>query len=347
MKVLKGNMTTRIRRPRLAAVTSLAIAGVLALAGCGSDSTPSSDPTSDSPAPTENTTEPVDEQEWPRTFTNADGTTTEIPTKPERVFSTSVSVTGTLLAIDAPVVASGSAGNGAFFAQWADVADERDVENAWAAGAADPEAVIAAQPDLIIVSTSGADSEVDLIDEFSRTAPVIVVDYGGQTWQELAQELGEALGIEDQAQSVLDDFDTKVADVAANITVPEGTANIISFNGPGEDNPIARLGGPHADILTALGFEVEDPDVEWHVQDNVRNDFVWAPYEKLVELTSETTFILSADDETAQGFADDPVLANVPSVQAGQVYGLGANSFRIDYFSANEIVDAIAENFGG
>lgn len=339
-------MTTRIRRPRLAAVTSLAIAGILALAGCGSDSTPSSDPTSDSPAPTEEATTPAAEQEWPRTFTNADGTTTEIPAQPERIFSTSVSVTGTLLAIDAPVVASGSAGNGTYFPQWADVAEERGVENAWPAGAVDPEAVIAASPDLIIVSVSGADSAVDQIAEFQRTAPTIVVDYGNQTWQELATELGEAAGIEDQVEALISSFDDSVSEAAEAITVPEGTANIISFNGAGESNPIARVGGPHAELLASLGFTVEDPDTDWHTQDNVRADFVWAPYEKLVELTSQTTFILSADDADAQGFANDPVMANVPSVQAGQVYGLGANSFRIDYFSSTEIVDSIVANFG-
>jgi iron complex transport system substrate-binding protein len=33
-------------------------------------------------------------------------------------------------------------------------------------------------------------------------------------------------------------------------------------------------------------------------------------------------------------------------VQNGQVYGLGENSFRIDYYSATEIVDGVLENFG-
>src|SRR5690606_29645295 len=68
---------------------------------------------------------------WPRSFGNADGSVTEIPAQPQRILSTSVTITGTLLAVDAPVVASGSAGNGTFFAQWAELAEERGVENAW------------------------------------------------------------------------------------------------------------------------------------------------------------------------------------------------------------------------
>lgn len=282
---------------------------------------------------------------WPRTFTNADGTTTEIPAQPTKILSTSVSITGTLLAVDAPVVASGSAGNGRFFAQWAPVAEERGVANAWPAGSVDIEAVYAAEPDLIIVSTSGADSALDQLAQFQEIAPTIVLNYGNQTWQSLAGQIGEAVGIEDQVAARVAAFDQYVADAAAKIAVPAGTANIISFNGPGQDNPIARVGGVHAALIAALGFTVEDPNPEWHSQANQRADFVWAPYEKLVDLTSETTFLLSRDNEGAKVFLEDPVLANVPSVKAGQVYGLGANSFRIDFYSATEVVDGVVANF--
>lgn len=282
---------------------------------------------------------------WPRSFTNADGTTTEIAAQPQRILSTSVTITGTLLAIDAPVVASGSAGNGRFFAQWAPVAEERGVTNAWPAGSVDIEAVHAAQPDLIVVSVTGADSALDQLAEFQAIAPTIVLNYGSQTWQELAGHLGDATGLEEAAAAKVAGFDAYVADAAAKITVPEGTADIISFNGAGQDNPIARAGGVHAALLQSLGFTVEDPNPEWHSQPNQRADFVWAPYEKLVDLTSATTFILSRDNEGAKAFLEDPVLANLPSVKAGQVYGLGANSFRIDFYSATEIVDGIVENF--
>lgn len=321
-----------------AGLTTLAVA-VLALTGCASAD-------SNAPEPTESAEGSAGSAAFPITFTNADGTTTEIPAKPESILSTSVSVTGTLLAIDAPVVASAAAGNGQFFAQWAPIAEERGVELTWSAGSVDVEAAYAAEPDLIVVSTSGADSAIDQLEQFQEIAPTIVVDYGGQTWQELATELGVATGLEENAAATIDDFDAYVADAASKITVPEGTANVVSYTGPGGENPIARVGGAHAELLTALGFTIEDPDPSWHAQDNQRADFVWAPHERLTELTSATTFILSADNDKAQDFANDPVLANVPSVAAGQVYGLGANSFRIDYYSATEIVDGVVANFG-
>ncbi|MGO1182446.1 MAG: Fe2+-enterobactin ABC transporter substrate-binding protein [Micrococcaceae bacterium] len=335
------------RRPALLA-TGLLI-GAFAFTACGgSDADDATGADSDTSAETTTGTEGDAEStgEWPRTFENADGTTTEIPEQPQTILSTTVSTTGTLLAIDAPVAASAAGGDGNFFDQWADVAEERDVENVWPATEVDVEAAYGVEPDLIVVSTSGADSALDQLSEFQAIAPTIVVDYGGQDWQDLATELGEALGLEDQAAETVEEFDAYVADAAEQITVPEGEANIISYNGAGEDNPIARAGGSHGQLLSALGFTVEDPNTEWHNQDNLREDFVWAPFEKLTELTAETTFILTQDNEGAQGFAEDPVLANVPSVQAEQVYGLGENSFRIDYFSATEIVDGVVENFG-
>ena len=234
---------------------------------------------------------------------------------------------------------------GVWFDQWADIAEERDVANLWSVGEFDLEAVMANEPDLIVVATSGRDALTDQVADLQSIAPTIVVDYGAQTWQDLAVELGEATGLESEAEATIADFDALVSETADAITVPDGTANVISFNGPGQDNPIARVGGSHADLLESLGFTVEDPDPAWHTQAQERADFVWATYENLLQLTSETTFILSADDETAKGFAEDPVLANVPSVAAGQVYGLGVNSFRMDLYSSTEIVEHVRDLF--
>lgn len=330
-------MTLRSQATRGTTLLAGAAALMLALAGCSGGTT-------DQEAGTD--TASASEGQWPRTFTNADGSTTTIETRPERIVST-VSVTGTLLSIDAPVVGSGAGGNGEFFGQWADIAEEQDVETLWNAGSVDLEALVGADPDLIVTSASGADSLTDNLAELRDIAPTIVVDNAGQTWQELAEDLGEATGLEDEAEETVSEFDAYVVDAAGKITVPDGTANIISYNGPGEQNPIARAGSAQAGILTELGFEIEDPPVEWHTQPKAREDFVWATYENLTELTADTTFILSQDDEGARTFAEDPVLANLPSVRNDSVYGLGENSFRIDKYSATEIVDGVVENFGG
>lgn len=327
-------INTKPLRRRLIAAASTALAGVLLLAGCASGQGGQG---TDAPAAS------GESASFPVTFENANGTTTTIEVQPQRVLSTSVSITGTLLAMDAPVVASVSDAKGKFFPQWAPIAEERGVTNAWPAGKPDLEAAIAAQPDLIIVSTSGADSAMDQLAQLEGIAPTIVVNYSEITWQELATQLGPPLGAQAGAEKAVSDFDAHVEDTAGKINVPSGSANIVSFNGPDDTNPIGMTSGPHARLLTQLGFTIEEPDPAWHANPQQRSDFVFASYENLTQLKGETTFLVAADDAKVKAFRDDPVLANLPSVRSGQVYALGLDSFRVDPYSAKNMVDLVAE----
>lgn len=284
-------------------------------------------------------------QGWPRTFHNADDTVTSIPQQPKRILSTAVSVTGTLLAIDAPVVASATAVNGQFFGQWQDVAKAKKVAKVWPAGSVDLEQAWAAAPDLIVVSINGADSARAQLADLQAIAPVIVVNYGNQTWQDLARQLGDALGLEQQAAARIAGFDVLIASTRTRIRLPEGQANIINFNGPGTVNPVATPESVHARLLKSLGFTLEAPDPAWQSHLTRSGDFIWVEYENLTQLKAETTFLLSASDVRIDEFINDPLLQRLPSSRARQVYSLGPHAFRVDFYSASEMVKAIADRF--
>jgi iron complex transport system substrate-binding protein len=79
---------------------------------------------------------------------------------------------------------------------------------------------------------------------------------------------------------------------------------------------------------------VDDLGKAWQAQADDRGDFVWASCEHLIDHKAQTTFLLRVDDSKVAAFTGDPLLANLPSARSGQAYGLGANSFRIDDFSA-------------
>ncbi|WP_417876941.1 Fe2+-enterobactin ABC transporter substrate-binding protein [Vibrio sp.] len=286
----------------------------------------------------------VSESQWPRTFINADGSTTQIPRKPQKILSTTTTVTGTLVAIDAPVVASSTAGDGKFFAQWADIAKQRNIEQLWAVGSVDTEMAYAVMPDLIVVAATGGDSVMDLVPELKLIAPVIIVDYGAQTWQELAVKLGFATGREAFVEQKITQFNDYLKNVKLNL--PDIRANIIAYNGPGIANVIAKETGPHSELLHSLGFEIEGAKSEWETFSDKRSDFVRAHYETLTMLKAPMTFVIVADDSKAQTVMNDPVLVNLPSVQKKQVYPLGLNSFRIDYYSSMEIVELMKRYFG-
>lgn len=280
-----------------------------------------------------------------RSFDNANGTTTTIPQQPQRILSTSVTTTGMLLAIGAPVVASVTAVNGEFFDQWADVAKQKNVSKAWAAGRVDLETALALQPDLIVVSTSGADSALEQLSEFQQIAPTIVVDYASQTWQQLAAQLGQATGLEIQATQRIQQFNQQLQHARETIHPSQRYVNIISYNGSGNNNPIATATGVHGQLFTALGFEVEVPDMAWHAGAGDANDFVWAQYEHLTQLKAPVTFLIRADQKQVDAFLNDPLLQNLPSVKSRQVYALGQNSFRIDYYSALQVIDTLLTIF--
>ncbi|MDP2573616.1 Fe2+-enterobactin ABC transporter substrate-binding protein [Vibrio penaeicida] len=283
---------------------------------------------------------------YPRTFVNADGSETVIPTKPTRILSTSVTISGTLLAIDAPLIASASSYEGWFFRQWGSLAKERQVENVWPAGSVDLEAAYIYEPDLIVVAWRGADSARDQIAEFQQIAPTIVVDYSTQSWQDLAVKLGVATGLEKQANQRINEFERFVEESRTKIKIPEGETNIVAYFGAGATNAIALETGVHAKLLSDLGFKMEVQNRQWHDNSVPLSDFLRVHFELLTQLKAQTTFLLEANEKSAKLFMQDPILVNLPSVKKNQVFGLGMSSFRIDMYSATDIVNRIVERFG-
>ncbi|HCH51438.1 MAG TPA: Fe2+-enterobactin ABC transporter substrate-binding protein [Proteus sp.] len=287
----------------------------------------------------------ADNLSWPRVFTSVDGSTVEIKQKPKRILSASVSITGTLLAMDAPVIASSTAANGKFFAQWDKVAKDKGVEKLWSAGSVSLEMAYLAAPDLIVVSINGGDTVYPQVEQFQQIAPTIVLDYGKQGWESLAVQLAQATGQENETKALLQRFNDLVASSKAKLQLPTDNVNIISYFGAGTVNPVSLKTSPHAILLQQLGFSIESADLAWQPKDKPVSDFVWAQYEHLTQLTAPTTFLLSGTAKDADVFMADPILANMPSVKTKQVYGLGANSFRVDYYSAQEIISDIVTRF--
>ncbi|WP_029144830.1 Fe2+-enterobactin ABC transporter substrate-binding protein [Microbacterium luticocti] len=333
-------MHTRLRT--LVAASAAALA--LVLGGCAAASAPA---TTD-PASTGSGTADAG---WPRTIAHEAGTT-EIPAKPANIVSTSITLTGTLLAIDAPVTATATTtpsditDTQGFFSQWADVAHDRGVTSLYPNLEFDEEAIIAAAPDLIVVSSTGADATADQYEKLSKIAPTIVLNYGDESWQQLAETLGEATGHEQDAADLVAGFDKRVADVAAKITVPGGTANAVVWNGTSGQTAFAKPGGAHAELLTALGFDIVGAPDGADLSEKKRDDFAFLSIENATTaLTGSVVFVISGDEKTAADLAKTPVLANAPAVKAGQIHPLGPTSFRIDYYSASQIVDTVESDF--
>lgn len=293
----------------------------------------------------------ADADKWPRTISHEKGKLV-LEQAPQRVVSTTPSVTGILLAMDAPVVASAATSRGpltddkGFFSQWAEVADQRGVEPLYRDLQFDIEAIIGAAPDLLVGSSSGADSVMQHYPELEALGlPVVIVDYSSHSWQEIARQLGRATGHEGEAESAIRRFDDYVAETSKTMRVPEGKATIVGYDIAGSYS-IGRPESPQAQLLTALGFDIAPLPATMRGEVTRSSNFDFISRENLsAAITGETVFLMSGSDENAQAFMDDQVLANHPAVKAGQVYPLGKSSFRIDYYSGQQMVDNVAERF--
>lgn len=311
------------------AVVALALTGCASGGAATSASTPATSASS---------------QGWPRTISHTKGETT-INAKPTRIVSTSPTLTGSLLAIGAPVVASAATtpsditDDKGFFGQWSKAAAEKGVEVLYPNLEFNEEAVLAADPDLIVVSATGADATADQYDKLSAIAPTIVLNYGSASWQNLAGELAKATGQEDTAAATVASFDARVAEVKGKLSISDPSANVVVWNGAAKDTAFAKPGSPHADLIDSLGFTVAGAADAVDTSTTKRNDFAFVSLENTVTaLTGATVFVASGDEATATDLKNTAVLRNAPAVANNKVIALGQHSFRIDYYSALEIV---------
>lgn len=291
------------------------------------------------------------EQAWPRSIAQGSETLT-LKSKPGRIVSTTPSITGILLAIGAPVMASAAAtptlltDEKGFFSQWAAAADEHGVAVLYPNLNFDIEAVIGQNPDLLIASATGADSVAQHKAELqAQGIPTMVVNYSNQSWQEIAVELGRATGLEEQANAAIKRFDDYAAQAAVSMTRPKGKVSIVGYN-IGGSYSVGRPESPQARLLAALGFDVMGLPKD--IQNNVtrRSDFDFISRENLsAAITGDTVFLLRGTEKDVDAFIADPMLANLPAVANRKVYALGPTSFRIDYYSGRQMIDAIAGHF--
>ena len=322
----------------------LGVAGLAAPGACASQKNPSDSATGGSDS------SGADSGDWPRTVTDEQGEVT-IDKKPTKIVSTSPSVTGTLLAIDAPVVASAATSpspltdDKGFFTQWASAADERGVDVLYSNLEFDLEAVINADPDLVVVSSSGKDSlQEDQLASLKEQFTVLVVDYNKQSWQDLATQLGAALGLEDKASAAATDFDTYLNEAKGKITPPSGGVTLVSYNGPSTEQGIGKKDSAHAVLMTSLGCEIVEADPSLDTGSHQQSGFMFVSYENLSRaVTGESVFLIKAGEDGVSKFTGDETLANLPAVTGNRVYYLGASSFRIDYYSGKLAVDAVVD----
>lgn len=290
---------------------------------------------------------------WPRTVQGANGSVT-LQKAPQRIVSTSVTLTGSLLAIDAPVIASGAtapksrlADDQGFFRQWGEVAKSRHLKRLYI-GEPSAEAVAAEAPDLIIVSATGNDSALKLVDQFSAIAPTLVINYDDKSWQQLVTLLGQATGHETQATTRVKAFDDREAALKQKIKLPPQPVSAMVFNGGGRSVNLWTSESAQGKLLEQLGFTLAVPPAGLQQVHSMgqRKDIIQLSGENVASgLNGNSWLLFAAEDLTAQQLMQNPFFAQTPAVTQHQVYALGSDTFRLDYYSASNLLTRLEQLF--
>jgi len=291
---------------------------------------------------------------WPRSMMTSQGLIT-LNKPPQRIVSTSVTLSGTLLAIDAPLVASGAtmpntnvASEKGFMRQWDSIADQRGVKALYQSEP-NAEAIIKAQPDVIIISATGADSAMRLYDQVKDIAPTLVIRYDNKSWIQLAQMFGNIFGLETQAESVINSFQQQVLNTKQNITLPAQPTSAMVYTLDDSGASIWTNQSAQGRLLETLGFTLATvpESIKGDISMGVRNDIIIAKGERFPDAVTGNSILLFAAEKTVE----QQVLANTflqdnQAVKAKQVYAVGNDTFRLDYYSASNLLTRLQSLFG-
>ncbi|MGO1183271.1 MAG: ABC transporter substrate-binding protein [Micrococcaceae bacterium] len=335
-------MNLAVRR----ACVTVAAAAVL-LTGCSADT-----PADDGSAGAEETTQASSET---RTVETAQGTV-DVPTDPQRVVSLNYSLTGYLFNLDLPVIATTSRDfdyDGSFPEEWADAAATENTEwLTWSADGFDLEAILEADPDVIIAGGLGFPQglAVDAYDELSKIAPTVIVDAELEPWQEQLEFLAvDVFDDADTFSALSQSYDERVDEVAANITAPEGEAVYVSFTGDSQPYVIIEDSGLPQE-MEKLGIEAAPLYAEGDFEPYAPGGdmFTLSSEEVGSTLTQPTMFVMgfNADTTDVETLSENPVYASLPAFSSGQAYDLPYWAVRGNYDEAMATLDVIEELFG-
>ncbi|POP43450.1 Fe2+-enterobactin ABC transporter substrate-binding protein [Superficieibacter electus] len=291
--------------------------------------------------------------DWPRQVTDSHGTQT-LDHKPLRIVSTSVTLTGSLLAIDAPVIASGAttpnnrvADGQGFLRQWGEIAKQRQLARLYI-GEPSAEAVAAQMPDLILISATGGDSALALYDQLSAIAPTLVINYDDKSWQALLTELGNITGQEKQAAARIADFDRQLATVKQQMTLPPQPVSALVYTSAAHSANLWTADSAQGKLLEQLGFTLATLPAGLHTSQSQgkRHDIIQLGGENLAAgLNGQSLFLFAGDQNDVEAIYANPLLSHLPAVQHKQVWALGTETFRLDYYSAMLVLQRLASQF--
>lgn len=227
----------------------------------------------------------------------------EVPENPERIVALTYAPNLHALDIEMSGVDQWSKNNPLF---------EEDLEGVAEVTEAEPESILAENPDLII-----AGANMENLEELEKIAPTVTYTWGKLNYLEQQIEIGKLVGKEDETRAWAEDFEKRAADIGSKIKEKHGeetTVTVIETDGKG-----FYLFGEAWGRGTEILYQAMDLKMPENVQKAVSSDGYYEISQEVLAEYAGDYIVLSRGEETDMSFTDSEVWQSIPAVQNDNV----------------------------
>ena len=223
----------------------------------------------------------------------------EVPEHPERIVALAYAPNLHSLDIEMTGVDQWTKGNPLFEEELADVAEVTEAE---------PESILAEDPDLII-----AGANMENLEELEKIAPTVAYTWGKLNYLEQQIEIGKLVGKEDEAREWAENFEKRAADIGSQIKEKHGedtTVTVIETDGKG-----FYLFGEAWGRGTEILYQAMDLNMPENVEDAVSADGYYEISQEVLAEYAGDYIVLSRGEETDMSFTEGEVWQSIPAVK--------------------------------
>ena len=227
----------------------------------------------------------------------------EVPENPERIVALAYAPNLHALDVEMTGVDQWSKNNPLF---------EEDLKSVAEVTEAEPESILAEDPDLII-----AGANMENLEELEKIAPTVTYTWGKLNYLEQQIEIGKLVGKEDETRAWAEDFEKRAADIGSKIKEKHGedtTVTVIETDGKG-----FYLFGEAWGRGTEILYQAMDLKMPENVEAAVSSDGYYEISQEVLAEYAGDYIILSRGEETDMSFTESEVWQSIPAVQNDNV----------------------------
>ncbi|EAZ87837.1 AraC family transcriptional regulator [Lysinibacillus fusiformis] len=316
-------------------IFAAALSLMLLLSGCTSNAPVNKGATGSQSETQTQTTSNAEAKGMPQTrIVNTLKGDVEVPVNPQRVVV--LYLMGDLLALGIkPVGISTLVGEGD-----AAIASELDGITTLGDGQPSPEAVLALNPDLIIVTTD------EIYDKLHKIAPTLYIPYDLPV-EERMDILGKAFGKEDQAKELLDNFYNKVELSKQKLQqagILNKTVTVMESN-KGSMAVMVGMGYGRGSQIIYQYLGMKAPEIVQQKIETSKNDATSmdVSYEVLNQYAGD--YVFRSAFEGMEDLSDNQIWNNIPAVKDGRLIDMSFGLFFYnDIFSLDKQLDFVVDS---